>query len=68
MRRLLDKGAEPNDLRSLEDLVTTLARAPVEAWENRPVKRRGHRRRRRRSRGDSCASARRTPSGGSVVV
>ncbi len=49
MRKLLDEGAEPNDLRMLEDLVTTLARAPVEAWENRPVKRRGHRARRRRA-------------------
>ena len=26
MRKLLDQGAEPNDLRSLEDLVTTLGR------------------------------------------
>ena len=49
MRKLLDQGAEPNDLRSLEDLVTTLARVPVEAWEDRPVKRRGHRGRRRRA-------------------
>jgi hypothetical protein len=49
MRKLLDQGAEPNDLRSLEDLVSTLARAPVEAWEDRPVKRRGHRRRRRQA-------------------
>ena len=49
MRKLLDEGAEPNDLRSLEDLVTTLGRAPVEAWEDRPIKRRGHRRRRRRA-------------------
>ena len=36
MRKLLDQGADPNDLRSLEDLVTTLARVPVEAWEDRP--------------------------------
>ena len=49
MRRLLEQGAEANDLRSLDDLVTTLARAPVEAWEDRPVKRRGHRGRRRRA-------------------
>jgi hypothetical protein len=49
MRRLLERGAEANDLRSLDDLVNTLARVPVEAWEDRPVKRRGHRRRRRRA-------------------
>jgi O-antigen/teichoic acid export membrane protein len=49
MRRLLELGAEANDLRALDDLVNTLARAPVEAWEDRPVKRRGHRRRRRRA-------------------
>jgi O-antigen/teichoic acid export membrane protein len=49
MRKLLDEGADPNDLRSLEDLVSTLARVPVEAWEDRPVKRRGHRGRRRRA-------------------
>ncbi len=49
MRKLLDQGAEPNDLRSLEDLVSTLELAPVEAWEDRPVKRRGHRGRRRRA-------------------
>ena len=49
MRKLLDEGADPNDLRSLEDLVTTLARCPVEAWEDRPVNHRGHRGRRRRA-------------------
>jgi O-antigen/teichoic acid export membrane protein len=49
MRRLLDKGADANDLRSLEDLVKALERVPVEAWEDRPVKRRGHRGRRRRA-------------------
>jgi hypothetical protein len=49
MRRLLELGAEANDLRALDDLVTTLARVPVEAWEDRPVKRRGHRGRRRRA-------------------
>jgi O-antigen/teichoic acid export membrane protein len=49
MRRLLERGAEANDLRALDDLVTTLARVPVEAWEDRPVKRRGHRGRRRRA-------------------
>ena len=49
MRRLLDQGAEPNELRALDDLVNTLARVPVEAWEDKPVKRRGHRGRRRRA-------------------
>ena len=49
MRRLLDAGADANDLRSLEDLVQTLQRVPVEAWEDRPVNRRGHRGRRRRA-------------------
>ncbi|MFI5121834.1 MAG: lipopolysaccharide biosynthesis protein [Vicinamibacteria bacterium] len=49
MRRLLEQGAEANDLRSLDDLVNTLARVPVEAWEDKPVKRRGHRGRRRRA-------------------
>jgi O-antigen/teichoic acid export membrane protein len=49
MRRLLDRGADANDLRSLEDLVAALERVPVEAWEDRPVKRRGHRGRRRRA-------------------
>ena len=49
MRKLLDEGAEPNDLRSLEDLANTLARVPVEAWEDQPVKRRGHRGKRRRA-------------------
>jgi hypothetical protein len=48
MRRLLEQGAEANDLRALDDLVNTLARVPVEAWEDQPVKRRGHRGRRRR--------------------
>jgi hypothetical protein len=49
MRRLLERGEEPNDLRSLDDLVTSLARVPVEAWEDKPVKHRGHRGRRRRA-------------------
>lgn len=49
MRRLLDLGADPNDLRSLDDLVTTLARIPVEVWEDQPVKRLGRRVRRRRA-------------------
>jgi O-antigen/teichoic acid export membrane protein len=51
MRGLLDAGAESNDLRSMEDLVSTLARAPVEAWEQKPVnkRRRGRRGRRRRA-------------------
>jgi O-antigen/teichoic acid export membrane protein len=51
MRGLLEKGAESNDLRSMEDLVTTLGRAPVEAWEDEPVnkKRLGRRGRRRRA-------------------
>jgi hypothetical protein len=57
MRRLLDKGADANDLRSLEDLVTGLARVPVEAWEDRPVKRRGHRGRRRRAAAELRARA-----------
>jgi hypothetical protein len=33
MRALLGTGAEPNDLRSLEDLVGHLARVPEDAWE-----------------------------------
>ena len=51
MRKLLAEGAEANDLRSMEDLVNTLARAPVEAWEDQPVdkKRRGRRGKRRRA-------------------
>ena len=49
MRQLLDRGAEPNELRTLDDLVNALARVPVEAWEDKPVKRRGHRGRRRRA-------------------
>jgi hypothetical protein len=35
MRRLLDAGADPNDLRALEDLVGHLARVPDDAWEGR---------------------------------
>ncbi len=49
MRALLDRGVDPNQLRALEDLVKTLSRLPVEAWEDKPVKRRGHRGRRRRA-------------------
>ena len=51
MRDLLAAGAESNDLRSMEDLVSSLAKAPVEAWEDKPVnkKRRGRRGRRRRA-------------------
>ena len=51
MRKLLAEGAESNDLRSMEDLVNTLARVPVEAWEDKPVnkKRRGRRGKRRRA-------------------
>jgi O-antigen/teichoic acid export membrane protein len=49
MRRLLERGTEPNELRSLDGLVTTLSRVPVEAWEDKPVNHRGHRRRRRRA-------------------
>jgi O-antigen/teichoic acid export membrane protein len=51
MRALLESGAESNDLRSMEDLVSTLAKAPVEAWEDKPVnkKRLGRRGRRRRA-------------------
>ena len=33
MRRLLSDGADPADLRALEDLVTHLARIPEDAWE-----------------------------------
>jgi hypothetical protein len=35
MRRLLDAGADANDLRALEDLVAHLARMPDDAWEGR---------------------------------
>jgi O-antigen/teichoic acid export membrane protein len=51
MRKLLAEGAESNDLRSMEDLVGTLGRIPVEAWEQKPVnkKMRGRRGRRRRA-------------------
>jgi O-antigen/teichoic acid export membrane protein len=49
MRRLLEAGEDAHDLRSLDDLVTTLSRVPVEAWEDKPVKHRGHRGRRRRA-------------------
>ena len=37
MRALLERGVDPNQLRALEDLVKTLARLPVEAWEGKPV-------------------------------
>ena len=33
MRTLLDAGVDSNDLRTLEDLVTHLGRAPDDAWE-----------------------------------
>jgi len=33
MRRLLSDGADPNDLRALEDLVDHLSRVPPDAWE-----------------------------------
>ena len=41
MRRLLSAGAESNDLRALEDLVTHLARVPDDGWEGRPAAERG---------------------------
>jgi O-antigen/teichoic acid export membrane protein len=63
MRRLLDKGADANDLRSLEDLARALERVPVEAWEDRPVKRRGHRGRRRRAAAELRARATRQAPG-----
>lgn len=34
-RALLARGADPNDLRALEDLVAHLARVPPDAWEGR---------------------------------
>jgi O-antigen/teichoic acid export membrane protein len=64
MRRLLELGAEANDLRALDDLVNTLARAPVEAWEDQPVKRRGHRGRRRRAAAELRERAARGASAG----
>ena len=57
MRALLDRGVDPNQLRALEDLVKTLSRLPVEAWEDEPVERRGYRGRRRRA-GRAAARAR----------
>ena len=48
MRALLERGVDPNQLRALEQLVKTLARLPVEAWEGKPATR-GHRGRRRRA-------------------
>ena len=48
MRAVLDRGVDPNQLRALEDLVKTLARLPVEAWEGKPATR-GYRGRRRRA-------------------
>jgi O-antigen/teichoic acid export membrane protein len=33
MRALLDQGADPGDLRALEDLVQHLERVPADAWE-----------------------------------
>ena len=41
MRRLLSAGAESNDLRALEDLVTHLARVPDDGWDGRPAAERG---------------------------
>jgi O-antigen/teichoic acid export membrane protein len=35
MRRVLGAGAESNDMRALEDLVTHLARVPDDGWEGR---------------------------------
>lgn len=51
MRNLLADGADANDLRSMEDLVNTLAGVPVEAWEGEPVnkRRRGRRGKQRRA-------------------
>jgi hypothetical protein len=63
MRKLLAEGAESNDLRSMEDMVNTLARVPVEAWEDQPVKRRGHRGRRRRAAAELRARATRQAPG-----
>ena len=62
MRRLLADGADPNDLRSMEDLVSALARVPVEAWEARPVdkRRRGRRGRQRRAAAELQARAARS--------
>jgi len=63
MRRLLSNGVEANDLRSLDDLVTTLEHVPVEAWEDQPVNRRGHRARRRRAAEELRARAAREAPG-----
>ncbi|MGH2987827.1 MAG: lipopolysaccharide biosynthesis protein, partial [Solirubrobacterales bacterium] len=41
MRRLLSAGAESNDMRALEDLVTHLARVPDDGWEGRRAAERG---------------------------
>ncbi len=64
MRKLLEQGAEANDLRSLEDLVNTLARVPVEAWEDQPVNRRGYRARRRAAAAELRERANGGPSAG----
>ena len=52
------RGRRANDLRSIEDLVSALARVPVEAWEDARMKRRGHRGRRRRAAAELRARAR----------
>ena len=38
MRKALAAGADPNDLRALEDLVGHLAKVPDDAWEGRKAK------------------------------
>ena len=55
MRRVLELGADSNDVRSLEDLVGHLSRVPDDGWEGRLAKERGRtlpgvERRRRRVR------------------
>ena len=55
-RAVLDRGADSNDLRSLEDLVGHLSRVPDDGWQGRPASERSrtlpgverHRRRIRR--------------------
>jgi hypothetical protein len=44
-RAVLAAGADPNDLRALEDLVGHLAKVPDDAWDGTPAKQtRAHRR------------------------
>jgi O-antigen/teichoic acid export membrane protein len=43
MRRLLAEGADPNDLRALEDLVAALGRVPDDGWEGQRSSERGRR-------------------------